>query len=98
MPIRDETRRAALPAPQIRREVDVSVEALRAGMLHIEKELLWFMGMVKSRVTSTLKGQPICWQIRVGNAARVKHEHTGFARTILAVKNRHARSEIDSTR
>jgi hypothetical protein len=61
-------------------------------MLHIEKELLW------SRVTSSLKGQPICWQIRVGNPARVKHEQYRICKTVLAVNNRHTRSEIDSTR
>ena len=40
---------------QIRTEVDVSVEALRAGMLHIEKELLWLMQMME--ITSDLYTQ-----------------------------------------
>ncbi len=41
-----------MTTPQIRDTVDVSVEALRAGMLHIEKELLWFMNM--DEITSDL--------------------------------------------
>jgi hypothetical protein len=41
--------------PQIKDEVDVSVEALRAGMLHIEKELLWLIQMVE--ITSDLYAQ-----------------------------------------
>ena len=41
--------------PQIRTDVDVSVEALRAGMLHIEKELLWLMQMVE--ITTDLYSQ-----------------------------------------
>ncbi len=38
--------------PQIATTVDVGVEALRAGMLHVEKELLWFIDMIE--ITSDL--------------------------------------------
>ena len=41
--------------PQIGKTIDVSVEALRAGMLHIEKELLWFIDMVQ--ITTDLYDQ-----------------------------------------
>jgi hypothetical protein len=36
--------------PQIEDERDVSVEALRAGMLHIEKEVLWLIGMIENTI------------------------------------------------
>ena len=54
MPARNRTRRRARRS-RIRNEVDISVDALKAGMLHIEKELLWFMQMVE--ITSDLYAQ-----------------------------------------
>jgi hypothetical protein len=41
--------------PQIHQAIDVSIDALRAGMLHVEKELLWLIDIVE--ITSGLYDQ-----------------------------------------